>query len=170
MNKMLQDSYKPYGTGECLDVVYSLPGNRVFVKLREPKVLFIGYGETDEWAHSGHYLDYLDAAHQVDQWINDIWTFIQTLPEYKNKTALFITTDHGRGDLIKSEWTSHYNKIAGANEIWFAAMGKGIPVKGEVKLPEQYFQEQFAQTMAHLLGLHFTCEHPVGNSYQFEVA
>lgn len=27
-----------------------------------------------------------------------IWEFVQTDPQYKNKTALLITVDHGRGD------------------------------------------------------------------------
>jgi bisphosphoglycerate-independent phosphoglycerate mutase (AlkP superfamily) len=66
-------------------------------------VLYISYGETDEWAHHGYYRSYLDAAHLVDNWIKEIWTFVQSDPQYKNKTTIFITTDHGRGDLKKEE-------------------------------------------------------------------
>lgn len=65
-------------------------------------MLYISYGETDEWAHSGHYKDYLNAANLVDKWIQDIWNYVQNDPFYKNKTAIFITTDHGRGDIEKS--------------------------------------------------------------------
>lgn len=64
----------------------------------KPRVLYIAYGETDEWAHAGQYRFYLDAAKQVDAWIKKIWEFVQTDPQYKNKTALLITVDHGRGD------------------------------------------------------------------------
>ncbi len=165
LNKMLQDSYKPFGDEECLDV-FTHYAAMEYLQTGKPRVLYIGYGETDEWAHAGHYKDYLDAAHQVDQWIKDIWNFIQNDPVYKNKTALFITTDHGRGDIIKDEWTSHYDKIAGSDQIWFAAMGPGIHVKGEVKTSGQIFQEQFAQTIASILGQYFKCEHPVGKKIE----
>ncbi|MBP6430596.1 MAG: alkaline phosphatase family protein [Ferruginibacter sp.] len=161
LNKVLEDSYKPFGEAECLDV-FTHYAAMDYLKIKKPKALYISYGETDEWAHSGQYRDYLNAANQVDKWIESIWNYIQSTPQYKNKTALFITTDHGRGDSIKKEWTSHNNKIVGANEIWFAVMAPGIQTKGEVKTNTQLYQKQFAQTMANLLGLTFTCEHPVG--------
>lgn len=165
MNKLLQDSYKPFGDAECLDV-FTHYAAMEYLKTRKPKVLYISYGETDEWAHEGRYRDYLNAANQVDKWINDIWNFIQTDPTYKNKTALFITTDHGRGDIKKEEWTSHNSKIADSYQMWFAAMGPGIKAKGEIKKRDQLFQEQFAQTMASLLGTYFLCEHPVAKKIE----
>lgn len=165
MQDMLQDSYKPFGESECLDVFTHYQAIE-YLQTKKPKVLFIGYGETDEWAHHGHYKDYLNTAQQVDQWIKDIWYYVQTDPVYRNKTALFITTDHGRGDAVKEEWTSHGSDIKGANEIWFAVMGPGIKAKGEVKTAAQVYQQQFAQTMAHLLGTNFTCEHPVGEKIE----
>ena len=45
-------------------------------------------------------------------------------------------------------------------------MGPGIPAKGEVKTSQQLYQKQFAQTMAAILGLHFTAEHPVGEKIE----
>jgi len=165
LNKMLLDSYKPFGNAECLDV-FTHYAAMDYLQHKKPRVLYISYGETDEWAHEGRYKDYLDAAGKVDKWISDIWNYLQSDPFYKNKTALFITTDHGRGDSIKKEWTSHNNKITGANEIWFAAMGPGIKNKGEIKQSMQLFQQQFAQTIANWLGVYFSCEHPVGNKIE----
>ena len=49
-------------------------------------------------AHQGNYKNYLDAAHQTDKWLQDIWNSLQSDTNYKNKTALFITVDHGRGN------------------------------------------------------------------------
>ncbi|MEN9568872.1 MAG: hypothetical protein RL172_103 [Bacteroidota bacterium] len=162
INKMLQDSYKPFGQSECLDVFTHYAAMEHLAN-KTPRVLYIAYGETDEWAHHGHYRDYLDAAHQVDAWIKEIWQTVQAHPAYKNNTALFITTDHGRGDIIKEQWTSHGADIQGASEIWFAVMAPNIKPAGEITTKSQYYQQQFAQTMAHLIGLHFTCEHPVAN-------
>src|SRR5436190_2577976 len=160
INAMLKDSYKPWNEGECLDVFTHYAAYE-HLKTRKPKVLYISYGETDEWAHSGKYRSYLDAAHQVDAWIRQIWDFVQSDPQYKNKTVLFITTDHGRGDKNKNEWTDHGKDVADAYEIWFAAMGRGIAVKGEIKTPMQLYQDQFAQTIAKLLGYTYKAKHPI---------
>lgn len=161
INTLSKDSYKPFGEEECLDV-FTHYAALDYLKNKKPKVLYISYGETDEWAHSGHYRDYLNAAHMVDKWISDIWNYVQSDPFYKNKTALFITVDHGRGDAEKKEWTSHGSDIKDAYQIWFAAMGPGIKTRGEIKTTQQWYQKQFAQTIASLLGLTFTAEHPIG--------
>ena len=160
INAMLKDSYKPWNEDECLDVFTHYAAYE-HLKTRKPKVLYISYGETDEWAHSGKYRSYLAAAHQVDAWIKQIWDFVQSDPQYKNKTSIFITTDHGRGDINKNEWKDHGQDVADAYEIWFAAMGTGIAAKGEIKIPMQLYQDQFAQTIAKLLGYTYKAKHPV---------
>lgn len=158
INKMLLNSYKPWGEGECLDV-FTHYAAMEFLKTSKPKVLYIGYGETDEWAHSGNYRDYLNAAHQVDKWLAELWNFFQNNPSYKNKTALLITVDHGRGEA--DEWTSHGKDIAGADQMWFAIMGPGLAARGEMKTQVQYYQQQLAQTIANLLGKNYKTDHPV---------
>jgi arylsulfatase A-like enzyme len=160
INAMNRDSYKPFDEAECLDV-FTHYAALEYLKTKKPKVLYIAYGETDEWAHHGHYRSYLDAAKQVDAWIKQIWDFVQTDPQYKNKTALFITTDHGRGDIKKEEWTDHGSDVSDAYQIWFAAMGPGIKANGEIKISMQLYQNQFAQTFAKLLGYTYKAKHPI---------
>jgi hypothetical protein len=160
INNMLTDSYKIWKKEECFDVFTQYEAMEE-LKANKPKVLYVAYGETDEWAHAAQYRSYLDAAHQVDAWVKQIWDFVQNDPKYKNKTALFITTDHGRGDKIKKEWTSHGSSIQDASEIWFAAMGPGISGKGEIKVEGQLYQQQFAQTIAKLIGYTYKAEHPI---------
>jgi Type I phosphodiesterase / nucleotide pyrophosphatase len=162
INKMLLDSYRPWGNGECLDV-FTHHAAFEYLKSKKPRVLYIAYGETDEWAHAGQYRSYLDAAHQVDAWLNDIWKFVQSDPQYKNKTTLLITTDHGRGDINKDEWTSHGNKIQDSHEIWLAAIGPDAPARGELKSDMQLYQQQFAQTIAKLLGYTYEAKHPIAD-------
>ena len=161
LNDMLADSYKPWHNDECLDVFTHYAALEC-LKTKKPRVLYIAYGETDEWAHSGQYRSYLDAAHKVDDWLKQIWAFVQSDPQYKNKTALFVTTDHGRGDAVKREWTSHGNSIKDAYQIWFAVMGPATPAAGEMKTGVTLYQNQFAQTIARLMGYTFTAQHPVG--------
>ena len=132
-----------------------------YIRATKPRVLYIAFDETDDYAHNGRYDYYLNTANIEDKWISDLWSMVQSMPEYKNKTALMILCDHGRGDQIKKEWTSHGAKIAGADQIWLAALGKGIISEGEVKKDEQLYQAQVAQTIAHLLGLNFITDQPI---------
>jgi len=165
LHEMNRNSFRPFHDGECLDLLTHYQAIE-YLHAKKPKVLYISYGETDEWAHAGQYRLYLNAARQVDKWIESIWETVQSMPEYKNKTAIFITTDHGRGDKVKTEWTDHGQGISDAHQIWFAVMAPGVAGKGEMKTPGQYYQKQFAQTMAALLGLTFTAEHPVGDKIE----
>jgi len=166
INAMLKDSYRPFGNEECLDVFTHYEALE-YLKTKSPKILYIAYGETDEWAHSGQYRSYLDAGHQVDEWLKNLWNFIQTDSRYKNKTAIFITTDHGRGDKKKEEWTSHNNKIEDSHEIWLAVMGPGITAKGEIRTAMQLYQQQFAQTIAKLTGYTFKADHPIADDIMY---
>jgi hypothetical protein len=162
INKMLLDSYRPWGTLECLDV-FTHHAAFEYLKSKKPRVLYIAYGETDEWAHAGQYRSYLDAGHRVDAWLKEIWKFVQSDPQYKNKTTLLITTDHGRGDIEKEKWTSHNNKIQDAHEIWLAAIGPDAPARGELKSEMQLYQQQIAQTIAKLLGYTYEAKHPIAD-------
>ena len=166
INAMLKDAYRPFGDAECLDV-FTHYGAFEYLKTRHPKILYIAYGETDEWAHNGKYHSYLDAAHQVDEWLKNLWNFIQTDSLYKNKTTIFITTDHGRGDKKKEEWKSHNNKISDSHEIWLTVMGPGVKAKGEIKTEIQLYQQQIAQTISKLLGYTFKTNHPVAEEIMY---
>lgn len=160
LNRLHQDAYKPWHDHECFDV-FTHYGAQEYLHTRKPRLLYIAYGETDEWAHAGRYRSYLDAAHQVDKWISDIWNYVQSDPQYRDKTAIFITTDHGRGDTVKTQWTSHGSSIAGASQIWFAVLAPGITTTGEMKGGTPLYQQQLAQTMAGLLGYTYSAQHPI---------
>ena len=159
INALLKDAYRPWHEDECFDV-FTHYAAMEWLKVRRPRVIYIAYGETDEWAHAGKYRSYLDAASQVDAWIKTLWDFIQKDPQYKNKTTILFTTDHGRGDINKEEWTSHNNKIQDAHEIWMALIGPGVPVIGESG-GEQIYQQQIAQTIAKLLGYTYQANHSI---------
>lgn len=134
---------------------------REYLKTYSPKVLYIAMGETDAFAHDGLYDQYLGAAHAEDGMIADLWNILQSLPQYKNKTTLIITCDHGRGDKIKDQWTDHGVTIEDSGSIWFAVMGPDSTPLGEVQQPMQLYQGQLAATMAELLGFHFTAPHQI---------
>lgn len=167
LNEMNQTGFKPFGMGETLDVFSHFQAFH-YLKTKKPKAFFISYGDTDEFAHSGEYKYYLEAAHQFDEWVGSIWNWIQNDPDYKNKTTLLIATDHGRGDIKKAEWTSHGQSIQDASQIWFAVIGPKVKGIGEVQKPQQHYQKQLAATVAQLAGFNFTAEHEVGAPAEIE--
>lgn len=128
------------------------------VRNRKPRVLFIGLGETDEWAHGRKYDLYLQSAHQADAYLAELWSTIQAMPEYRDRTSLIVTTDHGRGSKPE-DWTSHGEKIDGAENIWIAVMGPDVPAKG-VRQGVKATQSQVAATIAALVGEDFVAESP----------
>jgi hypothetical protein len=160
LNEMQAVSQRPYGDDVRPDLLTFFAA-REYIKTRKPKVLYLSFDETDEHAHSGKYDQYLQQAHLTDQWIGNLWQLLQSLPQYRNKTTLIITTDHGRGDVVKKQWTDHGAGVAGADQIWMAFVGKGISALGEVKTGEQLYQAQLAQTIAGLLGYRYTAAHPI---------
>jgi hypothetical protein len=167
INDMMINSVKPWHEEECLDV-FTNASAMENMKTRHPRIVYIAYGETDEWAHAGLYRYYLDAAHHVDNWLKELWAFIETDKFYKGKTAILLTVDHGRGDKIKDQWTNHGAKIEDCGQIWFAVIGPGIQAKGEMKNTKQLYQKQFAQTIAKLLDEKFECNHEVAEAIDFK--
>lgn len=157
LSRMTKDSFRAFGNAEVLDVFTHYQAMD-YLKNKKPKAMYISYGDTDEFAHEGTYNHYLDAAHRVDSWISEIWNFVSTDPEYKGKTTLLITTDHGRGDVIKSEWTSHGEKVKDCHEIWFAMIGSQVPILGEVRLVEQVYQKDLIHKVAAAIDVNFTSE------------
>ena len=140
---------------------------REYLKTYKPRALYIAFDETDDFAHGGMYDQYLASAHAQDAMIADLWKTLQSDPQYKDKTTLVITCDHGRGDKNKETWQSHGEKIPEASEIWMAALGPGIPASGELSNSPQIYQKQLAATFAKLLGFQFTANHPVAEPILF---
>jgi hypothetical protein len=121
-----------------------------YLKTKKPRVLYVMLGDTDEWAHERRYDLYLDAAHRGDRFLRILWETVQQMPEYRGRTALLVTTDHGRGS--GDDWTDHGRDVPAAERIWMAGM---MPVSGERLAVSggPLTQAQFAATIAALLGL-----------------
>jgi hypothetical protein len=93
---------------------------------------------------------YLDAAQRNDRFIQRLWETAQAMPEYANRAALLLATDHGRGETVM-DWTDHGRKVPAAERIWMAALGPTVPARG-VRPGVTVTQSQIAATIAALLG------------------
>ena len=150
-----------WGQGERLDVsTYAM--SKAYIAAQHPRLFYMDLGDLDCYAHDGQYNHYLDAANKTDRMIKDLWDYLQNDPFYKDQTTLIVCTDHGRGE--GSKWTSHGTSAPHSNETFMVVMGPDSKPLGEVKTAGQIYQDQFAQTIANLLGFHFTAKHPVGKA------
>ena len=123
-----------------------------YLKKHQPRVLYVGLGETDEWAHARRYDLYLEAAQRSDRYLSELWELLESLPQYAGKTALVVTTDHGRG--FGPDWTNHSAATVGAEYIWIAVMGPEVPALG-VRENVEATQSQIAATLGRLVGVDF---------------
>jgi hypothetical protein len=122
-----------------------------YVKSAKPRVLFVGYGETDNWAHQGRYDLVLDSAHRMDYFVHQLWDTMQAMPQYHGTTTFIITTDHGRGGGL-TEWKEHGVEERGSENIWIAVLGPDTAPLGERSHVAPVTQAQIAATVAALVG------------------
>jgi len=130
-----------------------------YLKQRKPRVLYLSLGETDDWAHAGNYGEYLNSAHRVDAYLKMLWDAAQSLSQYRGKTTLIFTTDHGRGE-APVEWKSHGEKIPDSKYIWMAFQGPDTRPLGERSKTAAVTQSQIAATLAALLGEDYSGAEP----------
>ena len=149
-----------------------------YLTQKKPRLLYIAYGETDDFAHDGQYDQYLKAIRRTDGFIKELWQQLQSDPFYAGQTTLLISTDHGRGDNANS-WQHHAsgraiagymkklknfgNGVSGSDQIWLAALGPQIPARGLVQTQQPWTQSQVASTVAELLGYDY-------QAYQYKAA
>jgi hypothetical protein len=134
-----------------------------YLQTKKPKIMHIGFGEADEFAHHKLYNNYLSNINMVDKMIADLWLFVQNEETFKNNTILIITTDHGRGNKDKN-WDKHGVFIGGSNQTWMAVIGNCINPKGELKNKSITYNAQIAETIANLMGDSFIDNKKYGSS------
>ncbi|WP_205686255.1 alkaline phosphatase family protein [Chitinophaga parva] len=140
---------------------FTYMAGREYLKANHPRVLYIAFDDTDEFAHAGKYDEYLKQAHAEDAMLADLWHTLQSQPQYKNKTTLIVLCDHGRGGAGLPTWTSHGQDVKESGQIWMAFLGPDTRALGEIKTQQQVYQQQIAATIAGLLGMQFSAAHPV---------
>lgn len=129
----------------------TMQGALHYLKTRRPRVLYVMLGDTDEWAHERRYDLYLDAAHRGDKFLRTLWETVQAMPGYRDRTALLVATDHGRGS--GNDWTDHGRDVPAAERIWMAVLTPNAVNGQPSTVNGTYTQSQFAATIAGLLGL-----------------
>ncbi len=125
-----------------------------YLKVAHPRVMHIALGETDDWAHDRRYDRVLEMITETDSYLRELWSFIESDPEYRGSTLLVMTADHGRGGTL-DDWHSHGKDVAGADQIWLAFAGPGVAAIGEAQDAPPAFQRDIAPTVLEMLGIDY---------------
>jgi len=149
----LQDLLPALWPATRLDAITHLEALRLIDSMR-PRVFYVAYGETDEWAHAGEYARYLDAAHRSDAMVRELWEALAA--RYPGRLTLVVAADHGRGGV--EGWSDHGRDVPGAEWDWIMVMGPDIPAGG---IREGEFSlSQVATTVARAVGQDYGAAEP----------
>lgn len=123
-----------------------------YLARHQPRLMWIGLGQSDDWAHADRYDRVLEYLHLADRLLLELWDTLQSMPAYRDRTTLVITTDHGRG-VTGDDWAEHDASIPGSEDIWVAVIGPDTPDRGEVAPAPPIPQGAVAATILQFFGL-----------------
>ncbi len=98
------------------------------------------------------------AVHRADLYLQVLWETLQSMPEYRGRTTLIFSTDHGRA--AGSRWSEHGTEEPSSKYIWMAFLGPDTPALGERSQIPAVQQNQIAATLAWFLGEDYVAEVP----------
>jgi hypothetical protein len=124
-----------------------------------PQVLYLALGETDDWAHDGRYDRTLDAFARSDEYLRQLWTWLQAQPEYRGRTSLLLTTDHGRG-ATPDDWRHHGQKYPDSARAWMAFVSPHVARRGVWCAHPPLTVAQTAATLVDWMGLDWNAYNP----------
>jgi len=117
-----------------------------------PSLIWITLHDMDV-AHAGAYSLYIDGIRRTDRLCGEIWSFIQSEPEYKDCTTLFILPDFGRDsdlDASGNGFQHHRTGDALSRTTWMMALGPHI--RQNVVIDRQLESLDLVPTLGALLG------------------
>ncbi|RMF85861.1 MAG: hypothetical protein D6736_16445 [Nitrospinota bacterium] len=114
----------------------------------EPSLVFINFGNVDYAGHHSWEM-YTAAIRRVDRLIYSLWTYLENHPQYQGKTALLVTTDHGRHDELHGGFLKHGGICPGCKQSFLLAVGPGIRKGVEIREPASLVD--IAPTVGYML-------------------
>jgi hypothetical protein len=93
-----------------------------YLERYEPRFMFVGLGETDEYGHRADYRGYLTALSEADRWVGALAQSLSRMAMRGRRTALFVTADHGRA----KSFVEHGAAYPESARVWLVAAGTEI--------------------------------------------
>ncbi len=139
--------------------VYTFRLAMAHLNTARPRVMYIALGETDDWAHDGRYERVLESYARTDEYLKELWTWLQEQPDYRGRTHILMTTDHGRGR-TPADWRDHGAKVEGAQDVWIALISGRMAKRGPWRDHQPLRTTQVAATLGGWMGVDWTALRP----------
>lgn len=120
-----------------------------YLETKQPRFLFMGLGEPDEYCHRDDYAGYLGSLRAADDVIGSLFATLDRMGERGRKTTVFVTADHGRG----RDFRMHGKSFPESDRVWLVAAGAGIAARGMGHSTRRHRLADVAPTARELLGL-----------------
>ena len=117
-----------------------------------PSLLWITLHDIDV-AHSGTFSLYIDGIQRCDRLCLELWQAIQSDPEYKDRTTMFILPDFGRDSDLDSGGNGFQHHRTGdpmSRTTWMMVLGPGVRANSVIDRPVESID--LVPTLGALLG------------------
>jgi phosphopentomutase/2,3-bisphosphoglycerate-independent phosphoglycerate mutase family metalloenzyme len=128
---------------------YTAPIALRYLETRRPRFLFIGLGDTDEYAHRNDYRGYVGALRDFDATMGDLAATLDRMGDRGRHTTVLVTTDHGRS----RDFRDHGGEWPESANVWLVAFGGEVGVRGIAPASAPRRLADVAPTVRVLLGL-----------------
>lgn len=91
-----------------------------YLQREKPRFFYLSLLDSDRFAHQGRYDMVETILRAYDRLLVDLVRRIDQSGEYGRKTALIITTDHGRG--LHDQWSDHGPQTPSSANVWAFVM------------------------------------------------
>ena len=125
-----------------------------YLEVAKPRVMAVGLGDTDEYAHAGDYASYLGALRQADRFLGDLRVSLARMGTYGANTTVVVTCDHGRS----SGFNDHGWDSPESGRVWMVISGGAVPALGYVDDGGAESLADLAPTLEALLGMSSVAE------------
>jgi hypothetical protein len=128
MLKLSVDDFKAHALTLSSPDELSVYITRQLMRQQSPGLLWITLHDIDI-AHAGAYSLYIDGIRRTDRLCAELWNTIQSEPEYKDHTTMFILPDFGRDsddDAGGNGFQHHRTGDALSRTTWMLALGAGV--------------------------------------------
>ena len=91
-----------------------------YLSENQPRFLHLALLDSDRFGHQNNYQRYARVLQAYDRLLVELVQRLDDAGEYGRKTALIITTDHGRG--LWDQWQDHGPQVPASADVWAFVM------------------------------------------------
>jgi hypothetical protein len=118
-----------------------------YLRIERPSMMFVGLGDTDEFAHRDDRAGYDRALHYVDGFVGSLEETLSYMGNWGKRTLIFVTSDHGRC----SDFRDH-GACPESARSWMFVLGSSV-TEGFISAPVPRRLADIAPTIRRLVGL-----------------